>query len=148
MAQNYHPFSPSDVCVPATVDLIQNEFTVDSSWMAGAFFLGLFLGALLTAICVPFCLKDLEKKKVSFFPLKVTIRPKYCKLTFIRDDFISRFTKEKLVCSDNLLRFKCRLSVSENIIPKTFGEVSGLQQEIFATNLVKISCKKKLVYSS
>lgn len=63
MAHNYHPFSPSDVCVPATVDLMQNEFTVDSSWMAGAFFLGLFLGALLTAICVPFCLKDLEKKK-------------------------------------------------------------------------------------
>ncbi|XP_062614600.1 trichohyalin-like [Saccostrea cucullata] len=60
---NYFPYSPSDVCVPAVVNLVQDQFSLDSSWMAGAFFLGLFLGALLTAICVPFCLKDLEKKK-------------------------------------------------------------------------------------
>ncbi|XP_056006529.1 trichohyalin-like [Ostrea edulis] len=60
---NYYNFYPSEMCVPVTVDLVQEDFSVDSAWMAGAFFLGLFLGALFTAICVPFCLKDLEKKK-------------------------------------------------------------------------------------
>jgi hypothetical protein len=60
---NYFPFSPSEMCIPVTVDLVQEDFSVDPSWMAGAFFLGLFLGALFTAICVPFCLRDLEKKK-------------------------------------------------------------------------------------
>lgn len=45
--------------------------------MVGVFFLGLFLGVLLIVICVLFCLKDLEKKKVSIFFFKVIIYLKY-----------------------------------------------------------------------
>lgn len=136
MAHNYHPFSPSDVCVPATVDLMQNEFTVDSSWMAGAFFLGLFLGALLTAICVPFCLKDLEKKKVSIFPLKVTIHQKYltlyvhtgnsaCKLTF-KWDFQRQEDEEAMMKELEQNQTEARL-----IREKTMGvKVSGKDRSI------------------
>ncbi|KAK3095669.1 hypothetical protein FSP39_017428 [Pinctada imbricata] len=56
-------YSVGDVCLPVTLDISQDTFTIDSAWIAGAFFLGIFLGALIAGICAPFCIRDLEKKR-------------------------------------------------------------------------------------
>ena len=59
-----YSFNNEDFCLPITVTLDTDEFTIDSAWIAGAFFLGLFVGAGLTALCVRPFLIGWEKKKV------------------------------------------------------------------------------------
>ena len=58
-----YPF-PDSFCIPVTVDITQNEFDVDPAWMAGATFLGLFLGAAIVLLCATPFLESWEKKKV------------------------------------------------------------------------------------
>lgn len=53
-----------DFCVPVTLKINSDEFAIDKAWIAGAFFLGLFVGAGLTALCVRPFLAAWEKKKV------------------------------------------------------------------------------------
>ncbi|XP_060578849.1 trichohyalin-like isoform X2 [Ruditapes philippinarum] len=52
-----------DLCLPVEVIREVEEFTIDKGWIAGAFFLGLFIGGGLAACLIPTCLKDWEKKK-------------------------------------------------------------------------------------
>ncbi|XP_053407631.1 myosin-7-like isoform X3 [Mercenaria mercenaria] len=54
-----------DLCLPVTWTVEVDEFTVDKGWIAGAFFLGLFIGGGLAALLIPTCLKDWEKKKLT-----------------------------------------------------------------------------------
>lgn len=79
-------YSADDLCVAVNVDVQSQDFGVDGAWMAGAFFLGLVLGALITALCARPCVRDLEKKKVnvctvcSFYPsfLQPASDPAFC----------------------------------------------------------------------
>ena len=56
---------PEDFCLIVTVDKEQDEFDVDAGWIAGATFLGLFLGAGIVLLCAKPFLASWEKKKVS-----------------------------------------------------------------------------------
>ncbi|KAK6186317.1 hypothetical protein SNE40_008377 [Patella caerulea] len=50
-------------CLPLTVKVEQDEFSADPGWVAGAFVLGLILGAGIAGLCVRPCLREWEKKK-------------------------------------------------------------------------------------
>ncbi|XP_071089454.1 trichohyalin-like [Haliotis cracherodii] len=52
-----------DVCVPITIEVEQTTFVSDSGWIAGAFFIGLFIGAIVAAALVRPCLREWQKKK-------------------------------------------------------------------------------------
>ena len=56
---------PDDFCLKVTVEKDQDEFDVDPAWMAGATFLGLFLGAGIVLLCARPFLAAWEKKKVT-----------------------------------------------------------------------------------
>ena len=64
-------YSADDFCLPITLTVDSEDFSVNESWIAGAFFLGLFVGAGLTALCVRPFLISWEKKKVCIFSLSV-----------------------------------------------------------------------------
>ena len=64
---------PDDFCLRVTVEKDQNEFDVDPAWMAGATFLGLFLGAGIVLLCAKPFLASWEKKKVSFIHFLISI---------------------------------------------------------------------------
>lgn len=64
-------YSADDFCLPITLTVDSEDFSVNESWIAGAFFLGLFVGAGLTALCVRPFLISWEKKKVCIFSLPV-----------------------------------------------------------------------------
>lgn len=53
-----------DICMSISWTEQVEEFTIDKGWIAGAFFLGLFVGGGITALIIPPCLRDWEKKKV------------------------------------------------------------------------------------
>ena len=53
-----------DLCLPVTIHLEQESFEADPGWIAGAFFLGLFVGGGIAALIAPICFRDWEKKKV------------------------------------------------------------------------------------
>ncbi|XP_059163333.1 golgin subfamily A member 6-like protein 26 [Physella acuta] len=55
--------SSNTFCLPITFEKEQDNFTVHEGWIAGAFFLGLFLGALLVAVLAKPCLTALDKKR-------------------------------------------------------------------------------------
>ncbi|KAL4231695.1 hypothetical protein ACF0H5_009272 [Mactra antiquata] len=52
-----------DLCFDVSWTVEVEEFDINKGWVAGAFFIGLFVGAGLLALCIPTCLRDLEKKK-------------------------------------------------------------------------------------
>ncbi|XP_076436478.1 uncharacterized protein LOC143275994 [Babylonia areolata] len=56
-------YAAGDFCLPLTWVVESDEFTIDKAWIAGAFFLGLFIGAGLTALCVRPFLASWAKKK-------------------------------------------------------------------------------------
>lgn len=56
-------FSDKHFCVPITLQVEADEYTINKGWIAGAFFLGLLIGAGLTALCVRPFLASWEKKK-------------------------------------------------------------------------------------
>ncbi|KAL8610099.1 hypothetical protein ACOMHN_024565 [Nucella lapillus] len=59
-----YSYSGGDFCLPLTWTVESDEFTIDKAWIAGAFFLGLIVGALLTALCVrPFLAAWAKKKR-------------------------------------------------------------------------------------
>ena len=66
-----------DLCLPVTIHLQSESFEADTGWIAGAFFLGLFVGGGITAVLAPICMRDWEKKKVNIL------------LTFLKDNKIS-----------------------------------------------------------
>ena len=55
---------PNDFCLIVTVDKEIDDFDVDAAWIAGATFLGLFLGAGIVLLCAKPCIESWEKKKV------------------------------------------------------------------------------------
>ncbi|KAK7110980.1 trichohyalin-like [Littorina saxatilis] len=56
-------YASYDFCLPITVYLDSDEFTIDKAWIAGAFILGLIVGAALTTLCVRPFLASWAKKK-------------------------------------------------------------------------------------
>ena len=65
-----------ELCLPVTIYLESETFDVDKGWIAGAFFLGLFIGGGITALLAPICMRDWQKKKVTIvFLLQVTLAP-------------------------------------------------------------------------
>ena len=63
-------YNSDDFCLPITLTLDTEDFSVNKSWIAGAFFLGLFVGAGLTGLCVrPFLVSWKKKKVCIFFPV-------------------------------------------------------------------------------
>ncbi|KAL5022379.1 hypothetical protein ScPMuIL_001534 [Solemya velum] len=52
-----------EACLPVHIEVERDSFTADTSWIVGAFFLGLFLGGGITVCCVPPLLRSWEKKK-------------------------------------------------------------------------------------
>jgi len=54
---------PNDFCLIVTVDKEIDDFDVDAAWIAGATFLGLFLGAGIVLLCAKPCIESWEKKK-------------------------------------------------------------------------------------
>ena len=60
-------FPADDFCLPISLTLDTEDFSVDKGWIAGAFFLGIFVGAGLTALCVRPFLAAWAKKKVCNF---------------------------------------------------------------------------------
>ncbi|XP_033757202.1 trichohyalin-like isoform X2 [Pecten maximus] len=61
-----YPLTVSDICVPVKLEYESSELTVDEPWIFGAFFLGLLVGIVITALLVPCCLRGLAKKKILF----------------------------------------------------------------------------------
>ena len=58
--------STLDLCLPVTIQLEKESFEADPGWIAGAFFLGLFVGGGIAALIAPICFRDWEKKKVRY----------------------------------------------------------------------------------
>ncbi|KAH3705448.1 trichohyalin-like isoform X2 [Dreissena polymorpha] len=56
-------FNYKDLCLQTSWVEKITDFTIDKGWVAGAFFLGLFIGGLITFFIVPPCIRDWEKKK-------------------------------------------------------------------------------------
>lgn len=54
-----------DTCVPVTITYETESFQINKGWIGGAFILGLVFGVLLLVFCVPVCIRDYFKKRVS-----------------------------------------------------------------------------------
>lgn len=52
-----------DICVPVTVTYETESFQINKGWIGGAFALGLVFGIVVTALCVPVCIRDYFKKR-------------------------------------------------------------------------------------
>ncbi|KAK3597760.1 hypothetical protein CHS0354_006118 [Potamilus streckersoni] len=57
-----YPFL-EELCLTVQFELDRTEFTIDAPWIIGAFFLGLIISGVITAICIILCFKDAERKK-------------------------------------------------------------------------------------
>lgn len=68
-----YAISASDICVPVTLEYELSELTINEPWIAGAFFLGLVFGIVVTALLVPCCLRGLAKKQVTLMTDIVTV---------------------------------------------------------------------------
>lgn len=53
-------------CLNLIINVVTDDFTVDKSWIAGAFLLGFVIGGGLTALCVKPFLLSWQKKKVIY----------------------------------------------------------------------------------
>ena len=77
-----------DICVLMEWTEEVDEFAINKGWIAGAFFLGLFVGGGIAAILVPIFLRDYEKKKV--------ILTLFMLGNFFKYLFLSKFSKNSL----------------------------------------------------
>ncbi|KAL3864492.1 hypothetical protein ACJMK2_006170 [Sinanodonta woodiana] len=101
-------------------ELDRTEFTIDAPWITGAFFLGLIISGVITAICIFLCFKDAERKKEPC--------PPCCKC------FNKQHDEEVAMLVS---------SGAENITTATYLEIGGKQIGRLGKNDKKGSAKRK-----
>ncbi|BFY98157.1 hypothetical protein BsWGS_01199 [Bradybaena similaris] len=58
-----YDYDGDHLCLPVSVDVQQDEFTYQPAWIAGAFFLGLVLGAGIVLLLTTYCLYAWKRKQ-------------------------------------------------------------------------------------